>query len=158
MKSQIIIVLLIIIFFCGCTELNNETTNTTEDTNENTNNNENSESEQFELLYYTVETFDTGIPWDPDDDQSIGKGFISNESADYYQIIGRIKNKSGDNATIDITMTFYDTNNGYLGTYDFTMNDIPDTYERSFSIRIDQYDIDYFNEIQYLSFNMVKSL
>lgn len=141
----IVIFLLTINFFTGCTETTNneEIDNTTK----------NSKTFSFyELMYYIVETYDIQIPWDTSDDILIGEGFIKNDSADFYKIYGRINNKSDTNTTVDVTIDFYDINDTFLDSFRFTTSIIPKHEGRTFSIRIDSEDIDSFNEVDHIVF------
>jgi hypothetical protein len=147
MKSTVIGLLIILFFlvfcFVGCTEI---------DTNVPQNESEINTTDDFELIDYTIETFDTGIPWESDDETSLGSGFVHNESADYYRIQGMIKNNLNQNKTVQITIDFYNTQQQYLDSYTFSLANIaPDNF-RSFSIRINSHNYDTFSEFNSITF------
>jgi hypothetical protein len=147
MKSTVIGLLIILFFlvfcFVGCTEI---------DTNVPQNESEINTTDDFELIDYTIETFDTGIPWQSDDETSLGSGFVHNESADYYRIQGMIKNNLNQNKTVQITIDFYNTQQQYLDSYTFSLANIaPDNF-RSFSIRINSHNYDTFSEFNSITF------
>ena len=85
--------------------------------------------DKFELVTYSVETFDFA----PQGNQKLGSGFIHQENSDYYEISGIIKNKAGYLVDILFTMNFYDDNDSLLASKTYTYNDVPNTYEHSFS-------------------------
>jgi len=147
MKSTVIGLLIILFFlvlcFVGCTEI---------DTNVPQNESEINTTDDFELIDYTIETFDTGIPWESDDETSLGSGFVHNESADYYRIQKKKKNNLNQNKTVQITIDFYNTQQQYLDSYTFSLANIaPDNF-RSFSIRINSHNYDTFSEFNSITF------
>ena len=72
MKKRIIVILIFLLylatFIIGCTETNSNIIES------DTNNNQNYD---FEVIQYSIETYDTGIPWDSDDETFLGEGFIT---------------------------------------------------------------------------------
>ena len=138
-----IIFILLTLIFVGCTEKNTDNPSNDDNLNEN---------EDFEIISYSIETFDTGIPWESDDETSLGSGFVHNESADYYRIQGMIKNNLNQNKTVYITINFYDNQQQYLDSYTFSLANIaPDNF-RSFSIRINSHNYDTFSEFDSITF------
>ena len=139
-----IIFILLTLIFVGCTEKN--TDNPSNDNNVN-------ENEDFEIISYSIETFDTGIPWESDDDKSLGLGFIHNESADYYIIQGMIKNNQYQNKSVEVIIDFYNNQEEYLNSYSFSLTNIPPDNFRSFSIRINSHNYDNFSEFYNITFH-----
>ena len=135
-------------FLCGC----NETTNNGEKTED---------SDEVELINYTIETFGAEIGERPG---KIGDGFIHTEQAKngYYQIKGTIKNIAGrtlNNITVKVDL--YDKNHTYLGSeYPEPKNilDLPllDKVTADFKINIIYlYTESYFEEVDQLEFDIL---
>ena len=143
------IVYLICILFCiqciiiGCTDT----------THDNIEGEENSINEEiFELAYYSIETFDSGIPWNASDETSLGSGFIHDEQADYYLIKGSIQNKLNDTVSLEVIMNFYDKDTQFLDSYTFELISIlPQSY-RSFTIRINEHNYEDFAQFESVTF------
>ena len=76
----------------------------------------NGETDEIELINYTIETFGGEYGYKP---EKIGDGFIHTEQAKngYYQIKGKIKNVAGITLkNITIKVDLYDINHTYLGS------------------------------------------
>jgi len=125
-KIFVILMMFVIVSFCGCLDIFQSDQNQIEDEPENK---EKPEIEEFELLHYTV--YSIGIDgWSWID---LGEGFVHNgEEVRAYQIKGRVKNNCGEKTKIVITMRFYDDNGIHLDTHTVYSKELPHTYEDDF--------------------------
>ena len=152
MKTQILIIEMVIIIlivgFSGCTE-NNE--------------GQLSDNEKFELVSYSVESWksrneevfkDDNMTQMVHIEKKIADGFMYNESIDEYRIKGKVKNIAGYKTNLKINMNFYDQNEVFLDSYTLSLKNISDNYERPFSKRLNDSDIDYFNEVDKIEFEL----
>ncbi len=152
MKTQILIIEMVIIIlivgFSGCTE-NNE--------------GQLSDNEKFELVSYSVESWKCrNEEVDKGDnlvqmvhiEKKIADDFIYNESVDEYRIEGKVRNIAGYKANLKIKMNFYDQNDIFLDSYNISIKNIPENYERLFSKRLDDSDIDHFDKVDKLTFEL----
>jgi len=152
MKTQILIIEMVIIIlivgFSGCTE-NNE--------------GQLSDNEKFELVSYSVESWksrneevfkDDNMTQMVHIEKKIADGFMYNESIDEYRIKGKVKNIVGYKTNLKINMNFYDQNEVFLDSYTLSLKNILDNYERPFSKRLNDSDIDYFDEVDKIEFEL----
>ena len=152
MKTQILIIEMVIIIlivgFSGCTE-NNE--------------GQLSDNEKFELVSYSVESWksrneevfkDDNMTQMVHIEKKIADGFMYNESIDEYRIKGKVKNIVGYKTNLKINMNFYDQNEVFLDSYTLSLKNISDNYERQFSKRLNDSDIDYFDEVDKIEFEL----
>ncbi len=152
MKTQILIIEMVIIIlivgFSGCTE-NNE--------------GQLSDNEKFELVSYSVESWksrneevfkDDNMTQMVHIEKKIADGFMYNESIDEYRIKGKVKNIVGYKTNLKINMNFYDQNEVFLDSYTLSLKNISDNYERPFSKRLNDSDIDYFDEVDKIEFEL----
>ena len=152
MKTQILIIEMVIIIlivgFSGCTE-NNE--------------GQLSDNEKFELVSYSVESWKSrneevykgeNMTQMVHIEKKIADGFNYNESIDEYRIKGKVKNIVGYKTNLKINMNFYDQNEVFLDSYTLSLKNILDNYERPFSKRLNDSDIDYFDEVDKIEFEL----
>lgn len=152
MKTPILIIEMVIIIlivgFSGCTE-NNE--------------GQLSDNEKFELVSYSVESWksrneevfkDDNMTQMVHIEKKIADGFMYNESIDEYRIKGKVKNIVGYKTNLKINMNFYDQKEVFLDSYTLSLKNISDNYERPFSKRLNDSDIDYFDEVDKIEFEL----
>ena len=112
-----IVLLLLLVGFNGCTELNDNVESS-------------GESDKLELVSYNVET----QKWD-DGYKAIGDGFIHSGDAELYLITGIVKNIAGETLiSVNITAKFYDNTNNLLKEKTTYLGGIPNTYTEDFGI------------------------
>ena len=143
-----IVVLLVVVVLSGCTQ-NNE--------------GQISDSDKFELVSYSAESWKCrNEEIDKGDnkvemvhiEKKIADDLIYNESVDEYRIKGKVKNIAGYKANLEIKMNFYDQNDSFLDSYSISIKNISENYERQFSKRLDDSDIDYFDKVDKLTFEL----
>jgi len=152
MKKKILLLITIMViiagFFSGC----EETTSNGDITED---------SDEVELINYTIETFGAEIGERP---EKIGDGFIHNELAKngYYQIEGTIKNIAGKTLTnVTVKVDLFDKNHTYLGSEFSDPENIfdlplPDKETADFKINIIYlYTESYFLEVEEIEFDFV---
>lgn len=133
--------ILLIVGFCGCTELQGISTGQI------------SGHDKFELISYSIDSY----TWM---DEKISSGFNHDGDVDYYKIQGKVINKVGHDANIDILLKFYDEENNLLGKVKTDINNIPDQETRSFSININKHFSkfgDYFDSIEKVTFEFIEN-
>jgi hypothetical protein len=139
MKKNLIVIIITLfciqLLFMGCNEPANEEAGKQDNT---------IKEEIIELINYSIETYDAGLPWESDDETLLGYGFNHNERADYYLIIGTIKNKLNINVSLEVIMNFYDADEQYLDSYSFELNSILSKSYRSFTIHINENNFEEF--------------
>jgi hypothetical protein len=122
-----------------------------------------SDGDKFELVSYSVESWKCrNEEVDKGDnlvqmvhiEKKIADDFIYNESVDEYRIEGKVKNIAGHKANLKIKMNFYDQNDIFLDSYTISIKNIPENYERPFSKRLDDSDIDHFDKVDKLIFEL----
>ena len=143
-----IVVLLLVVGLSGCTQ-NNE--------------GQIFDGDKFELVSYSVESWKCrNEEIDKGDnlvqmvhiEKKIADDFIYNESVDEYRIEGKVKNIAGYKTNLEIKMNFYDQNDIFLDSYTISIKNIPENYERQFSKRLDDSDIDHFDKVYKLTFEL----
>jgi len=152
MKTQIVIIsmaiILLIVGFSGCTQNNGDQL---------------SDEDKFELVSYSVESWksrneevfkDDNMSQMVHIEKKIADGFMYNESIDEYRIKGKVKNIVGYKTNLTINMNFYDQNEVFLDSYTLSLKNIFDNYERQFSKTLNDSDIDYFDEVIKIEFEL----
>ena len=152
MKTQIVIIGTVIIFlivgFSGCIQNNEDQL---------------SNDGKFELVSYSVESWKSRNEevYKGDNmtqmvhiEKKIADGFNYNKSIDEYRIEGKVKNIIGYKTNLKIKMNFYDQNDTFLDSYTISIKNISDNYERPFSKRLNDSDIDYFDNVDKISFEL----
>ena len=152
MKTQIVIIGTVIIFlivgFSGCIQNNEDQL---------------SNDGKFELVSYSVESWKSrneevykgeNMTQMVHIEKKIADGFNYNESIDEYRIEGKVKNIIGYKTNLKIKMNFYDQNDTFLDSYTISIKNISDNYERPFSKRLNDSDIDYFDNVDKISFEL----
>lgn len=117
---------------------------------------ENQDVDTFELVSYTVESYEVCIldAATNKQDFKLGDGFIHPDELGAYEINGIIKNKSNKNESVNITVSFYDVNNTFLESSSFTFKNIPGSSEHPFKICFDWNELDYFEKVENVTFNL----
>lgn len=119
--------------------------------------------DKFELVSYSVESWKCrNEEVDKGDnlvqmvhiEKKIAGDFIYNESVDEYRIEGKVKNIAGYKTNLKIKMNFYDQNDIFLDSYVILIKNIPENYERPFSKRLDDSDIEHFDKVDKLTFEL----
>ena len=152
MKKHLIVIGITLVFLIvglsGCTQ-NNE--------------GQVSDGDKFELVSYSVESWKCrNEEVDKGDnliqmvhiEKKIADGFIHNESVDEYRIEGKVKNIAGYKTNLKIKMNFYDQNDIFLDSYAISIKNIPENYKRPFSKRLDDSDIEHFDKVDKLTFEL----
>lgn len=106
--------------------------------------------------YPTKYSVNWGDPYDYVTEEK--DGFFSNFPKDSrnekYVISGTVKNIAGYKSNIKVNLKFYDNNDVFLDSKSFTIWDVPDTYEETFTKRYNDYDIDYFSNVDKVTFDL----
>jgi hypothetical protein len=120
--------------------------------------------DKFELVSYSVESWKCRNEEVDKGDNSvqmvhiekkIADDFIYNKSVDEYRIEGKVKNIAGYKTNLKIKMNFYDQNDIFLDSYAISIKNIPENYERLFSKRLDDSDIEHFEKVDSVKFEFV---
>lgn len=137
MKKQFVIGLIFLIIvsgFIGCFEENN---------------NDNS-FYAIKLLKYNVETWESN--------KKIGDGFINSPNISRYYIDGRIQNNLGYEAKyIVIKANFIDKDCNFLDSYSITLHDVPNEYDKDFTMTVFYNSLDNYENISGVEFDLFES-
>ena len=137
MKKQFVIGLIFLIIasaFIGCFEENNN----------------NNPSNGIKLLNYNVETWESN--------KKIGDGFINSPNISRYYIDGRIQNNLGYEAKyIVIKANFIDKDGNFLDSYIITLHNIPNSFEKDFTMTVFYHSLDNYENISSVEFELFES-
>ena len=113
-------------------------------------------NETFELVSYTVETYEVCILPNTinKEDAKIGDGFIHPDRLGAYEINGIVKNKSGQNGSVEIIMNFFDKDDIILDSKSLTIEDMPNNNEQSFRACFDWMELENFENVEKVTFEL----
>jgi hypothetical protein len=137
MKKQFVIGLIflkIVSAFIGCFEENNN----------------DDLSNEIKLLNYNVETWESN--------KKLGDGFINSPNISRYYIDGRIQNNLGYEAKyIVIKANFIDKNGDFLDSYSITLHDVPNEYDKDFTMTVFYNSLENYENISSVYFDLFES-
>jgi hypothetical protein len=113
-----------------------------------------SEENRFELVSYYVESWKNGYEGLEWNEYIIENGFFHSDNVDEYRIKGIIRNNGRYRAYIEIIMNFYDRDETFLDSFSLYINILPDNYEKDFSAIFDKNDLDHWDKIESVKFEL----